>query len=147
MSSPEAAGVHRTTIFNWLNTCPAFGEAIDEGREAFQDRVCGEMSELTALARKTLREIMADPKASRSVRLKATIAVLKRSGQFLPAAPGQNAEQQLMEQLGDLGKEIQFPPPPEHPAATPRNTQCPCGSGLKFKRCCGVEAPPHKAAA
>jgi hypothetical protein len=24
----------------------------------------------------------------------------------------------------------------------PRNAQCPCGSGLKFKRCCGRGAPP-----
>ena len=23
-----------------------------------------------------------------------------------------------------------------------RNTPCPCGSGLKYKRCCGVNAPP-----
>ena len=25
---------------------------------------------------------------------------------------------------------------------TPRNAQCPCGSGIKFKRCCGKGAPP-----
>ncbi|MGO9239163.1 MAG: SEC-C metal-binding domain-containing protein, partial [Bryobacteraceae bacterium] len=26
--------------------------------------------------------------------------------------------------------------------ATPRNAPCPCGSKLKFKRCCGINAPP-----
>jgi uncharacterized protein YecA (UPF0149 family) len=26
--------------------------------------------------------------------------------------------------------------------ATPRNAQCPCGSGVKYKRCCGKNAPP-----
>ena len=41
---------------------------------------------------------------------------------------------------------------PQHPAAsltelassvqTPRNAPCPCGSGDKFKRCCGKTAPP-----
>jgi hypothetical protein len=25
---------------------------------------------------------------------------------------------------------------------TPRNAQCPCGSGQKHKRCCGKDAPP-----
>jgi hypothetical protein len=25
---------------------------------------------------------------------------------------------------------------------TPRNAQCPCGSGIKYKRCCGEGAPP-----
>jgi hypothetical protein len=28
------------------------------------------------------------------------------------------------------------------PAATPRNAPCPCGSGAKYKRCCGKNAPP-----
>jgi hypothetical protein len=26
--------------------------------------------------------------------------------------------------------------------ATPRNALCPCGSGVKYKRCCGKNAPP-----
>jgi hypothetical protein len=25
---------------------------------------------------------------------------------------------------------------------TSRNAQCPCGSGLKYKRCCGPDAAP-----
>jgi hypothetical protein len=28
------------------------------------------------------------------------------------------------------------------PAPTPRNALCPCGSGAKYKRCCGKNAPP-----
>ncbi len=41
------------------------------------------------------------------------------------------------------------PPPPEpirtnepNPPTGPRNAPCPCGSGQKFKRCCGRSAPP-----
>jgi hypothetical protein len=30
----------------------------------------------------------------------------------------------------------------EKPAQTPRNATCPCGSGTKYKRCCGKNAPP-----
>ena len=35
------------------------------------------------------------------------------------------------------------------PRATPRNAPCPCGSGQKYKRCCGTAAPPvlHQKAA
>jgi uncharacterized protein YchJ len=33
---------------------------------------------------------------------------------------------------------ISDPKPPK----TPRNALCPCGSGEKFKRCCGKGAPP-----
>jgi len=31
---------------------------------------------------------------------------------------------------------------PANPGATPRNSLCPCGSGQKYKRCCGRNAPP-----
>jgi uncharacterized protein YecA (UPF0149 family) len=39
--------------------------------------------------------------------------------------------------------------PAEAPGQTPRNAPCPCGSGTKFKRCCGKDAPAvlHEAAA
>jgi SEC-C motif len=33
------------------------------------------------------------------------------------------------------------PSTPETPAQTPRNAPCPCGSGEKFKRCCGEGSP------
>jgi len=34
------------------------------------------------------------------------------------------------------------PSAPATPKLTPRNAQCPCGSGQKHKRCCGKDAPP-----
>jgi hypothetical protein len=40
--------------------------------------------------------------------------------------------------------------PPAQPGSfckTPRNAQCPCGSGQKHKRCCGRNAPPMQKAA
>ncbi len=55
---------------------------------------------------------------------------------------------QLLEQLQwerENAKPIASPPAPsprpETPAETPRNALCPCGSGQKFKRCCGVDSP------
>lgn len=33
--------------------------------------------------------------------------------------------------------------PNSEPTATPRSAPCPCGSGLKYKRCCGQTAPPQ----
>jgi hypothetical protein len=33
-------------------------------------------------------------------------------------------------------------PPPTPVALTPRGAPCTCGSGQKFKRCCGKDAPP-----
>ncbi len=65
------------------------------------------------------------------------------------AAPGQPAvpppsppppAPALLESL-----EAQAPKPVATPAAkatVARNAPCPCGSKLKFKRCCGIDAPP-----
>jgi hypothetical protein len=35
-----------------------------------------------------------------------------------------------------------LPDEPNPPAQTPRNAPCPCGSGAKYKRCCGRNAAP-----
>jgi hypothetical protein len=39
-------------------------------------------------------------------------------------------------------------PRSKSPASTPRNALCPCNSGQKYKRCCGINAPAilHQAA-
>ena len=52
--------------------------------------------------------------------------------------------------LGSFCKTGETPPPAPQPATsfcekpkfTPRNAPCPCGSGDKYKRCCGKNAPP-----
>ncbi len=45
----------------------------------------------------------------------------------------------------EFTKRTQTPPPPA--PETARNAPCPCGSGQKYKRCCGENAPPHLYAA
>ena len=98
-AAAESAGVHRTTTYNWYNTSPEFAAAFNEAREAHADKTRTETEDLTALALKTLRELMEDPKASPSIRLKAALAVLKRHGMAFQAAAPPNAEQQLMQEL------------------------------------------------
>jgi len=57
-------------------------------------------------------------------------------------------EQALEKRQAVKGEEspVAPPPSPKAPAAAPsqvpRNAACPCGSGVKFKRCCGASAPP-----
>jgi hypothetical protein len=48
---------------------------------------------------------------------------------------------------GSFCNPVSEPEPPagsfcENPKMTPRNAPCPCGSGAKYKRCCGTDAPP-----
>lgn len=57
-----------------------------------------------------------------------------------PAAPNHDLLQSLAQLPLDSGREYSsrptLPPPPKYPGVT-RNDPCPCGSGKKFKKCCG----------
>ncbi len=57
-----------------------------------------------------------------------------------PAAPDQSLLQSLAQLPLESGRESSsrptLPPPPKYPGVT-RNDPCPCGSGKKFKKCCG----------
>jgi len=55
-----------------------------------------------------------------------------------PDEPAPPAQQPLVK--GSFCKTTSAAPP--QPKMTPRNKPCPCGSGAKFKRCHGKDAPP-----
>ncbi len=82
-----AAGVHRNTIANWRRTVPAFTRNLASAQYDrclhFRDR----MQEHAGLALAALAEILADPKTSPSVRLKAALAVLKEATTLPPPEP------------------------------------------------------------
>ena len=145
-AAASAAGIHRSTIYNWLNKDKAFLPAVEIANAESQQQQCDEMVELKALALKTLRDLLEDPKASPSVRLKAALAILKRSDSEMPAAPkasateAQDFEQQLKQRIMNLEKDLDHPIPITTDT-TARNAPCTCGSGIKFKRCCGAAAP------
>jgi transposase-like protein len=83
-----AAGVHRNTIGNWRRETKNFQIAL---ANAQYDRAClyREKAEaLVDLAIQAIRDILADPKASPSVRLKAALAIMQIIGkQMEPQKP------------------------------------------------------------
>ncbi len=114
-------------------------EQIRHNSTDFAENLEQQLADLTALALKTLREVMEDVKASASVRLKAALAVLnRRKPTVQPRVPPQKSVDNLLHQFLNMGMGSVIPQP-----ATPRNALCPCGSGLKHKRCCGTTAAPH----
>ena len=77
------------------------------------------LDQLSGMALDTIREILEDPNAPASVRLRAAKLVIDNT----------NSENETQE------------PEPKQPSLRPapkigRNDYCPCGSGLKYKRCC-----------
>jgi hypothetical protein len=149
VAAAKEAGVHRNTIANWLRM-PEFRQAMVQARneKALYWRECA-----AAFAEEAIRVIvglMTQSDIPPSVRLRAALAVLDKATTPLPPElempvvelPGPDAmhnDAQSDAQL-DTAKTTSAP---QANHKTGRNELCPCGSGVKFKRCClGKPAAP-----
>ena len=108
-AAADSAGVHRATVHNWFKECKPFRAAIDDARDESQEELRDEIKDLYALALKTLKDLLQDPKASPSVRLKAAIAVITRPGWILPPEVKRSLEQDLKKQFEWLEKGLPNP--------------------------------------
>ena len=161
------AGVHRNTIGNWRRDTLGFQFAL---ANAQYDRALlfrEKAEEMTDLAFTTLRALMDDPKTSSAVRLKAALAVVNL---VTTQMPPQKKLPLTIEDTLKIPTPVPAAPKPQNlhnsaQSAQPkspapvqtirreqpkigRNDACPCGSGLKHKRCC-LDKPvaSHSAAA
>jgi hypothetical protein len=155
-AAAQTAGFHRNTIYNWLHE-PAFKTAVEEAQSEYVTTLSDGMRDLAALALETLRNLLEDPKTPPSVKLKAALAVLQRPhfpnrGWHLPERIEDRREQQVVDSLAEIKADYdamrmtdaveasQSKKPAEAPPIA-RCAPCPCGSGLKYKRCCGTASP------
>src|SRR5208283_837695 len=168
LAAAASAGVHRSTLHGWLSHCEDF--------QAAYAALCRHQSEsdsdLAAIARASLQALITDPATSAELRLRAIQTALKlvqsrpvtalfpavaRLGRGSSQSGGGTAEEgapsplpltpaALAESQGPWAPKPEATPVAQ--ATVPRNASCPCGSKLKFKRCCGKNAPPvlHAAA-
>jgi hypothetical protein len=146
-AAAEDAGVHRTTIHHWIRTEPAFKIAVETAQSEYAAELNDGIRELAARALLTLHDLLQDISTPPAVRLKTALAILQR-----PHAPnpGWNLpvpiETQPIETNRDAtpiagAKEPDAPKAaPPAPAPIARCAPCPCGSGRKYKRCCGADA-------
>jgi transposase-like protein len=143
-SLTEAAkqiGVHRNTINNWRLSSQYFRASL---AQAQYDRALLHREQAEALAPAAIdaiRDILANPNAAPSVRLRAALAILETATTPPPQPPPIVLEPVTVSQWADpdpLHNSAQEPPATfrrDEPKIG-RNDDCPCGSGLKFKRCC-----------
>ena len=147
------ANIHRNTIHNWLHE-PAFQTAVDQAQREYAAILSDTMRDLAARALETLRNVLDDPKASPAVRLKAALAILERPhfpnpGWHLPERIESPREQQVVNNLAEIEADYRAtrtaeaikPNASEANAPIARSAPCPCGSGVKYKRCCGAASP------
>ena len=158
LTAAAQAGVHRNTIANWRSNSPAFRQALAQA-QSDRELLYRERAEALAdLAFDSLHEILKDPKASSSVRLKAAMFIIQiATGQAQPKVKKPRVPNGLPESplpMDPPVAEAETPSPaPEsttanlYKSAQPqpyrrpepkigRNEPCPCGSGKKYKRCC-----------
>ena len=129
-----ATGIHRSTIHNWMRSSKEFRDAVNQARDHFLECVNEQLNELSAAALDTLRQLLTSHATPPSLRLQAALAVHQRPGHRdrgwqVPLPVGK-----VMEPRAEMAVRASAP---QVPVSAPRNAPCPCGSGLKFKRCCG----------
>ena len=104
-------------------------------------------NELAAHTLLTLHDLLRDPVTPHAVRLKTALAILQRPhapnpGWNLPC-PVESEPAETNSGATPIAAATEpAAPPTQPPAPAPivRCAPCPCGSGRKYKRCCGVEA-------
>lgn len=134
-SAAKSAAVSRQTIYTWLKSNPAFQSALDESKHQYSAFLRERLQLLANKALDRLEAILDNPVASPSVQLRASLAVLAQPEWNFPNPFGDLPAPDLTKL--DTNSAVN-PVQPE----IPRKAPCPCGSGEKFKRCCGKDAPP-----
>jgi hypothetical protein len=147
----RSVGVHRNTIGNWIRSSPLFKDGL---ACAQYDQVLfwREHAQLLAdSALQAIQQIIEDDRATPSTRLRAALAIFQMvsspvkpnpyppvSSALLPVPDAPPAEPENSENLHkNAQSESEKTAPTQRSAPkTGRNDVCPCGSGLKFKRCC-----------
>ena len=171
-AAAATASIHRNTISYWRQTSAAFRDALGHAqydkalfiREEAEDRVTKAFAAIDT--------ILENPQASASARLNAARFIIEKASTPPPPEPGPVCQVQAAP-ANIVPSRAQSPTPdPIAPAPTEppkpeivhsraqsrpiqplrsapkagRNEPCPCGSHLKFKRCC-IGKPPLAAAA
>jgi uncharacterized protein YchJ len=136
-AAARQAGVHRTTVHHWLRNSAEFKAAAENARSEYAQSLCDEMRDLTATALRILRTLLEAEDTPPAVRLRAVLAVLQRphlaaKAWHLPEQPTETVTEPKVDH------EIHACEPAAPSIA--RGGPCPCGSGRKYKRCCGIGA-------
>jgi uncharacterized protein YecA (UPF0149 family) len=144
------------TVMEWNRTIPEFRLALDQAIECRALLSRERAYELSYEALQVLPKLLRDEKASTSVRLRASLAVIKMATHGMSKHGAEAKHKPAPEQQPQAEPKSETAENSEivnkvHKAAQSqsvglsvepgRNSVCPCGSGAKFKRCCGNPAP------
>ena len=152
----DAVSIHRNTVLNWRRSVSAFARemefAVREQALVWHEQA----TQLAPVAAVELEKLLTSPETPPAVRLRAALAILKIASepkiQPLRAIVHTTVDLETTHgQILALKKVVQRVQPPHiendaqscttgtirRPPEPGRNSTCPCGSGQKYKRCCG----------
>jgi transposase-like protein len=160
-AAAEAASIHRNTVSYWRQTSLAFRDALGHAQYDKAIFIREEAECQVAEAFAAIHTILTKPDASDSARLNAAKFIIEKASS--PPPPPPEVTYQLAEKSEIVHSNAQsgFEPPTDPASPEPqkpeivhssaqstrpqpvrsapkvgRNAPCPCGSRLKFKRCC-----------
>ncbi len=142
-AAADAAGIHRTTVHHWCRTIPEFRDALDALKQARIEAVREQMDALAGPSIAILRHILFDESAPPALRLRTAMSIIKFAASNPKSAAPKDLPTETAHEIhhnSSLSSTDESVDAEEH--QTPRNALCPCGSGNKYKRCCGRNAPP-----
>ncbi len=157
-AAANLAGISRATFYNWYKSQPPFVAAIREAQADYTQLVRERLNRLSQKAISRLDVLLEDPKTPHAVVLKTALAILERpasaDNHWVLPEPAQvetnfrtdsvepeiaHPESAKSEKVPNEAK-ISTAAVPSETDSYARNAPCPCGSRLKFKRCCGRTA-------
>ena len=142
-AAANAAGIHRSTVHLWTQKHSAFARALIAARHDRADLLLDELGNLAGLALDTFRHILSDEQAPASVRLKAAMEIVKLVEAQRPTFRETTLTEVQFDRIDrdlQLHQVAQVSKPALKVQNVGRNAPCPCGSPLKYKRCCGNPA-------
>jgi DNA-binding phage protein len=101
------AGVHRTTIYNWLRDEPEFKTAMQLAQTEYVASLKDQMRDLATAALQTLHKLIEDADTPAFVRLRTALAILERphfpqADWRLPARIESPQQQQVLDGLAEV---------------------------------------------
>ena len=90
----QKAGVHRSTVYDWIRSDPAFSAALDQARRDYIGLLRDQLRSLSVKALNRIESLLDDPATPAAVALRAALAVLNRPrfpdpGWTLPESVGE----------------------------------------------------------
>jgi transposase-like protein len=132
-------GIHRSTIYHWRLEHPYFKVVLDKARSRQQAAMFDLVQDLAEEAIEVVSGLLSSEDAN--LRLRAAQAILRLANPcHLSKETRSVIDWEALDAHSTPPQSDTIRQNPTHLPEQGRNSRCACGSGLKYKRCCGDQS-------